>query len=127
MGDETWSVLINMARSDLAAAKLLVSPGQFHNACFHAQQAAEKNLKAVLIRHELAYPKTHDIGALVDLVRTVVPLFPQYALEAETLTQFGVEARYGEHSLSEFNEEIAREAIAYATAIVSDCDRHLGV
>jgi HEPN domain-containing protein len=40
---------------------------------FHAQQAVEKYLKAFLIRHEIEFPKTHDIGALLELVGGVDP------------------------------------------------------
>jgi HEPN domain-containing protein len=36
--------------------------------CFHAHQCVEKHLKALLVAHATAFPKTHDIGALLALV-----------------------------------------------------------
>jgi HEPN domain-containing protein len=36
---------------------------------FHAQQAIEKCLKAVLALHEVPFRKTHDLAELVDLLR----------------------------------------------------------
>jgi HEPN domain-containing protein len=39
-------------------------------AAFHAQQAVEKGLKAILIWHAIEYPPRHDIGLLVGLLPT---------------------------------------------------------
>jgi HEPN domain-containing protein len=36
--------------------------------CFHAQQCVEKHLKALLVFRATAFPKTHDIGALLALI-----------------------------------------------------------
>jgi hypothetical protein len=52
------------AESDLNLARLAkdrdnVLPEQV---CFHAQQAAEKALKAVLLHHKIEFPFIHDIG-----------------------------------------------------------------
>ncbi len=35
--------------------------------CFHAQQAAEKYLKAFLVARSESPPRTHDLGALLGL------------------------------------------------------------
>jgi HEPN domain-containing protein len=37
-------------------------------AAFHAQQAAEKYLKALLTWRQIAFTKTHDIGFLLELL-----------------------------------------------------------
>jgi len=43
---------LRKADSDLATARLVLSgPGPYDTACFHAQQAIEKSLKAVLAYH----------------------------------------------------------------------------
>ena len=34
--------------------------------CFHAQQCAEKYLKALLTRDHVAFPKTHDLLDLLE-------------------------------------------------------------
>ena len=63
---------------------------------FHAQQAAEKAIKAVLTGQGQDYPRTHNLSALLDLVRdTGVPLPPD-AAELPCLTPFGVALRYDE-------------------------------
>lgn len=39
----------------------------YDSACFHAQQTAEKYLKAFLQEHEAVFPKTHNLIALLEL------------------------------------------------------------
>ena len=41
---------------------------------FHAQQCAEKYLKARLCEANVEFPKSHILSALLDLVLTVEPL-----------------------------------------------------
>ncbi len=45
-------------------------------AAFHAQQAAEKYLKAFLIWHQIEFKKIHDIAALLRLASSVAPDLP---------------------------------------------------
>ena len=40
-----------------------------YGATFHAQQCAEKYLKALLVSRRQAFPRTHDVVALHDLCR----------------------------------------------------------
>jgi HEPN domain-containing protein len=62
---------------------------------FHAQQAVEKSLKAVLAAREIAYPRTHDLEGLVELIEdNNIPLPPD-AERLHHLTQFGADLRYG--------------------------------
>ncbi len=49
------------ARSDLALAGSSLAGVLLEDLCFHAQQAAEKAIKAVLIRHDTEFPLTHDL------------------------------------------------------------------
>lgn len=54
------------AQEDLDAAKLFVgaqttSP---RHACFHAQQCAEKAIKAILVFLNIDFPRTHDLEKL---------------------------------------------------------------
>jgi len=44
-------------------------------ACFHAQQCIEKYLKARLQEAGIAFPRSHDLGHLLDLVKAVEPLW----------------------------------------------------
>ncbi|HLD41763.1 MAG TPA: HEPN domain-containing protein [archaeon] len=45
------------ARGDLRKAKIMLENKEFDDVAFHCQQAAEKSLKAVLIKQEGAYQK----------------------------------------------------------------------
>jgi HEPN domain-containing protein len=59
------------AAADLALAQVpLPEHGLYNTLCFHAQQAAEKSLKAVLISHGIEPPKVHSLTRLLDLLPT---------------------------------------------------------
>ncbi len=58
---------LSKARTDLALATMVLEKGPDMDpwaCCFHAQQAAEKALKAVLVARGTEPPYTHDLGAL---------------------------------------------------------------
>lgn len=57
---------LNRARSNLAYAKGKTRGVYFEELCFQAQQAAEKALKAVCLKRNIQFPRTHN---LVDLIR----------------------------------------------------------
>lgn len=68
--------------------------GLRHVIAFHAQQAVEKYLKAVLVRHQIYFPGTHDTGKILDLVEQREPAMVATLRAAAGLTPFGVEVRY---------------------------------
>ena len=87
--------LIQKGDSDLAdARRTLVSEGPYDTACFHAQQAAEKYLKALLVWHEQVIPRTHDIEELQRLCVTREPIPGLSVLDLAELTAYAVELRY---------------------------------
>jgi HEPN domain-containing protein len=61
---------------------------------FHAQQAAEKALKAVLAARSVEFPRTHNLAHLLDLVREQGLLLPQDGQSLPRLTPFGATLRY---------------------------------
>jgi HEPN domain-containing protein len=87
---------LEKAASDLEAAEQLsAQAGRLREIiAFHCQQAAEKYLKALLVRRQVEFPKTHEIGKLLDLAATLEGDITNSLREAEKLTPFGVEARY---------------------------------
>jgi HEPN domain-containing protein len=101
------------ADSDLSnARRTLEGPGPYDTACFHAQQAAERCLKAVLGYFGKAIPRTHDLDELADRAHAVAP---ELELDVEALaevTPYAVELRYD----LEFwpGRETASEALAVA-------------
>ena len=63
---------------------------------FHAQQAAEKSIKAVLTSRAIKYTWTHDLGGLIDLLDDHNIPAPPDRDGLPTLTPFAVEFRYGQ-------------------------------
>ncbi|HEY9246933.1 MAG TPA: HEPN domain-containing protein [Candidatus Methanoperedens sp.] len=61
---------------------------------FHAQQAAEKQLKALLMAKNIPYRRTHDLRELIDLIKDNGIEFPEPLMEIRTLSPFAVEFRY---------------------------------
>ncbi len=61
---------------------------------FHAQQTAEKMLKAVLAYHEIEFPHTHRLTDLIDLGKEHGIILPEKFEEVRFLTPFAVEFRY---------------------------------
>lgn len=55
----------DQAMRDLDTARSLVLAARFEAACFHAQQSAEKALKALLIWRRGDRPRTHEVERLV--------------------------------------------------------------
>ncbi|MCJ7728510.1 MAG: HEPN domain-containing protein [Sedimentisphaerales bacterium] len=67
--------------------------------CFHCQQCIEKLLKAILVREQIEFPKTHDIGRLIELVRKFVPGSTEFSLHAKKLSVYGVDMRYPDEAI----------------------------
>jgi HEPN domain-containing protein len=109
---------IRSADGDLAAAKHLLSGGAefVRGAAFHAQQAAEKFLKAALVWHQVEFPKTHDISRLTDLLKAADSNLADRVREASALTPYAIEARYPS-DLPEPTLAEAREALSIATRV----------
>lgn len=62
--------------------------------CFHAQQAAEKMLKAVLVSRGLVAARTHDLLGLFDECIAQVAQLPDLRSDCALLTQYAVAFRY---------------------------------
>ncbi|GAB4421631.1 MAG: hypothetical protein Fur0044_19210 [Anaerolineae bacterium] len=61
---------------------------------FHAQQCAEKYLKAILVAKGQAFPKTHDLAALSDLCDQNGVIIPISQDLLQRLTAYAVQVRY---------------------------------
>lgn len=82
---------------------------------YHAQQCAEKYLKAYLVWKGIDFPYTHNIARLLELVGTQGPWI-QELMDAVKLTPFAITARYpGEDSKVEREE--AERAIVLAESV----------
>ncbi len=76
---------------------------------FHAQQAVEKALKAVLTERGMEYPRTHDLSLLLKLVRDQGVSPPPDASVLHRLTPFGVLLRYDEEPHPSAEEALHRQ------------------
>jgi len=60
---------------------------------YHAQQCAEKHLKAYLVSQRVDFPYTHNIARLLELCAEHTPRVGKLT-DAEELTAFAITARY---------------------------------
>lgn len=60
---------------------------------YHAQQCAEKSLKAFLVLHRIDFPYTHNISRLLELCHDVAS-WGDTLLDAEELSVYAVTTRY---------------------------------
>jgi HEPN domain-containing protein len=115
---------LNFAQEDLDYARqaLTVTHLATGVACFHAQQAAEKALKAALLLDGAEPPRTHDLERLTELLaaarRTTLPS------DIAWLTPFAVAHRYpgAEEEASRADLEravrIAEAAVSWVKAVI---------
>jgi HEPN domain-containing protein len=113
---------LTAAREDLAYARHAVTGGFHAPACFHAQQAAEKAVKALHYFRGARAVIGHSVRALIEALAPPEALAAQ--LEgARELDLFYIPARYpnglGEGTPGQaFSAEQSGRAITLATAIV---------
>ena len=116
---------LKRARSNLARAKLGVVSSDilYEDLCFDAQQAVEKSLKSLCIIHNIAFPKTHDIAYLIDLLKKNGVAIPKVIQKARMLTGYAVETRYpGDYE--SVVEKKYKEALAIADKVVNWVETH---
>lgn len=91
------ALLLRSAAIDVAACKVLnAAPGMFDTVIgFHAQQACEKCLKAVLVAAGIEFPRSHDLLRLMELLAEKGIGLPVGAQWIDELTPYAVQARYG--------------------------------
>jgi HEPN domain-containing protein len=93
---EFAQLLLRKAEGDLAVVRALVdNPAISDDAIgFHAQQAVEKALKAVLALAGIRFPRTHDLDFLLELADEAMVPVPDVIREARWLTPWSAEFRY---------------------------------
>jgi HEPN domain-containing protein len=111
---EEW---MRIARSDFAYAQAPVPDrGILAVPCFHAQQAVEKSLKAVLHYLAIDFPRTHNLDVLVSLLPQGA-VFPFDRRHIAALTDYAATARYpGEYE--DITEQERDDAVRLAQGVV---------
>lgn len=83
------------ARGDLALARVPLPEGGFYeDLCFHAQQAAEKALKAVYVSRGWTFRYIHDLEELITGLQRGGIDIPEEIQQAVVLTSYAFESRY---------------------------------
>ncbi len=118
---------IRKAENDLAVAKELLERSEPHSLdaiCSHAQQAAEKSLKAVYQHFAKRFRYTHDLDELINGLRNEGITIPLEVTEAALLSSYAWEARYPGLSepvtKKEFREALrqAKRVVGWATEVI---------
>ena len=84
---------IAKAEGDFATAQRELSAIDHPNydaVCFHAQQCAEKYLKAFLQEANISFPRTHDLADLLALALSIEPTWTSMTADLNTLSAFAV-------------------------------------
>lgn len=102
---------LTLAQKDLAGCQKLLGDDFLTNiVCFHAQQAVEKSLKAIVEEFEIGFVKTHNLVHLFERIKEVV----QFELDEDTLKALNevyISVRYpGEFGLLPHGEPTVEDA-----------------
>ncbi|MBL7163641.1 MAG: HEPN domain-containing protein [Anaerolineales bacterium] len=114
------------AEEDFIMARLALrqKPPLSYSACFHAQQCAEKYLKALLVSKGVAFPRTHDLLLLQTLCEQASIFVAVNEKDLNTLSDYAVRVRYpGEDPIP----EEAKEALEIAKATRKFSKQFLGL
>jgi HEPN domain-containing protein len=109
---------LSKAGDDFAVASMISSNPSTVNwaACYHAQQAAEKALKAILVLLGIDFPRTHSLERILDLIPEAHrEAFDRGCLGA--LSVWAVAGRYPEDIEDPTDAEVADHLRCAATTI----------
>jgi HEPN domain-containing protein len=110
---------LSRARSDLTLAQMVDDQRILPEIlAFHAQQAAEKAIKALLIHDQVEFPRTHVIALLLNLCELAGYQMPEKLLDALILTRYAVATRYPSEE-DPVTREQAREAALTASNVLA--------
>jgi len=115
---------LRYAKSDRNTAQHMfndVHPKETEISCYHAQQCAEKSLKAYLIARETAPPYTHDLVELIQLCIARETSFSTIQPYCVSLNPYGVQVRYPNELAVDDN--ITGQAINYAEKVLEFCEK----
>lgn len=87
---------LHYADEDLLLARhalTLKSTAPYRLIAYHAQQCAEKHLKAYLVFRRVDFPFTHNLSRLIELSQQSRD-WPEALLDAEELTPYAITTRY---------------------------------
>jgi HEPN domain-containing protein len=109
--------LLRRADEDAAGAKGMLPIDEVADVlvCFHAQQAVEKALKAVLAAHGVEFAHRHDLRVLIGQCENAGVRLPGELVEVDLLSPYAAELRYDDDTVHAVERETASR---WATAAV---------
>jgi len=118
---EDW---LGRAKADLALARAPLPDGALlEDLCFHAQQAAEKAIKAVYVHGAERFRYTHDIAELLTGLMRIGCSFPDEIREAAMLSDYARQRYPG--PAEPVTEEEYRRAIELAQTVLGWAERQV--
>lgn len=117
---------VDKAEDDLLLAQqsLATAAPVYDGICFHAQQCAEKYLKAVLQEEGVRFARTHDLPTLAALASPFMPNLSALAADLPWLTTHAVDIRYPGASSTQAE---ATRALDVATRVRAEARAALGL
>lgn len=115
---EEAQLLLRKAKEDADAVRKFAADRDIADSVvgFHAQQAVEKAMKAVLTSRLDAFPWTHDLRHLIERLDAIDVSLPGALSDVRVLAPWAVEFRYGETIEDSLNRE---QAVALAEAVIA--------
>lgn len=117
---------LEKASDDLRWCKASIDGEVWHGACFSAQQAAEKALKAYLFSQGKPSKKVHDLGALLEQCIALDPAFETLREQVLPLINYYLQTRYPDiGDFMDYSEAKASQALRDAILIVKFISKKL--
>jgi len=119
--NELTSEWVAKAEADYATADrelCVLDRPNYDAVCFHAQQTAEKYLKAFLQENETAFPKTHSLIELIELCLPLADDLEKLRLDLIRLGRYAVRYRYPGETADKAEAETAFAAVTIVRAVL---------
>lgn len=116
--------LLRRSHDDAIALRKLADDPEIIDATvgFHAQQACEKGLKAVLAAHGIVYPRTHRLEILHGLLVENSVDLPQDVAAMLALSPYGAQFRYDDPPEGVFDRS---DATRLVSSVLAWCDAEI--
>ena len=126
MKNDDSKIWLARAESSFAHAKVgrVSKKIMYEDLCFNCQQAAEKAIKAILVHNNWNFPWTHDIEALLKLLKSKDVDIPPVIFQSEKLYRYATKSRYpGDEdpvTAKEYKEalKVSEKVLKWAKAII---------
>lgn len=130
-GRESALRWLRQAEHDLAIARGHQQRGDYSDACFMAEQATQKALKAFLLGHGSRSVPIHSVAQLAERCAQIDPAFAVHITAGRVLDQYYIPTRYPDAlappavPFESYTLEQGMTAVAAAQAIVALVTQHL--